>query len=95
MDDVVRRIRRVPGNLSPSRFPDSEVFATGHDRSDFVLPNAIAMPMMLKRMLQNKIPELLQIVRRNVLRLAGEVVRFVQLAVILRQKRLSLIRQNR
>ena len=88
MDDIVRRIRRLPGNLPPSRFPDCEVLATRHDGSDFMLPNSIAMPMVLERMLQNEIPELLQIVRCDDLRLAREIERFLQPAVILRQKRL-------
>jgi len=42
VDDIVGRIRRLPGNLSARRFPDGEVLATGHDDSDFMLPKPIA-----------------------------------------------------
>jgi len=62
-----------------------------------MLLNAITMPMVLEWMRGNEIeiPELLQIVRGNDLRLTGEVERFVQPAIILRQKRLPFLRQNR
>ena len=42
MDDIVGRIWCLPGDLPASGFPDGEVFATGHDGSDFVLSNPIA-----------------------------------------------------
>ncbi len=41
VDDVVRRIRRLPGNLSGCGFLDGEVLATGHDGCDFMLPSPI------------------------------------------------------
>jgi len=46
------------------------------------------MSMVLKRMLGNEIPEFLQIIRCNVSLLGGEIERFVQAAIMLRQKRL-------
>ncbi|MDZ7264085.1 MAG: hypothetical protein ONB16_05830 [candidate division KSB1 bacterium] len=41
VDDIVRRIGRLPSasRRTASGFPDSEVFVTGHDGSDFVLFN--------------------------------------------------------
>lgn len=53
-----------------------------------MLLNSIAMPMMIKRMLGNEIPEFLQIFRRDAFGLAGEIERFVHLATMLRQKHL-------
>jgi hypothetical protein len=77
------------GGRTASGFPDGEVFATGHDRSDFVLTIPVAMPMVLKRILKNEIPEQLQIIRRDVSLLAGEIQGFVQPAIMLRQKSLA------
>jgi hypothetical protein len=90
VDDIVRGIGCVPSARGRTAccFPDSEVFATRHDGCDFMLPNSIAMSMVLKRMLGNEIPEFLQIIRCNVSLLGGEIERFVQAAIMLRQKRL-------